>query len=233
MDTRCEVAKSGMRKLALVGIAGACLWASAANSATISIAIGVAPVLVAGPNAGGAAFLGSSGIFDVVSVGALGNNNELGTQTVQLQNDGGQAGSIVIWVTSQGLTSGALADNFTSSFTSNVLPAGWSVLEQTFVDNANGLWSGVLLSQFTFNAIGTNVQAALFAADNLFSVTHKYTITANALAGLANSTINLAFSEVPLPGALPLFAGGLVGLWALMRRRKKVASAKPLDRLAA
>ena len=57
MDTRCEVAKSGMRKLALVGIASACLWASAANSATISIAIGAAPVLVAGPNAGVADFL--------------------------------------------------------------------------------------------------------------------------------------------------------------------------------
>ena len=49
-----------------------------------------------------------------------------------------------------------------------------------------------------------------------YSVTHLYTIVATG-TGAALSTITLA---TPIPGALPLFAAGLLGLWALGRRRK-------------
>ena len=70
--------------------------------------------------------------------------------------------------------------------------------------------------------------AAVAASGNNYSVTHLYTIIASS-AGSALSTINL---QTPLPGALPLFATGLLGLWAL-RRKRKAAPAKSLDPVAA
>ena len=33
-------------------------------------------------------------------------------------------------------------------------------------------------------------------------------------------TLATSLNAVPLPGALPLFATGLIGLWALRRKRK-------------
>ena len=72
------------------------------------------------------------------------------------------------------------------------------------------------LGNTLFNAIGTSVAAAIAASGNNYSVTHLYTIVATG-TGSALSTITLA---TPLPGALPLFATGLLGLWALRRRRK-------------
>ena len=115
-----------------------------------------------------------------------------------------------------------MSSNWISSFTSNSLPTGWSVREQTFIDTANGLFTvtpGATVTQLgntLFNAIGTSVAAAIAASGNNYSVTHLYTIVATG-TGSALSTITLA---TPLPGALPLFATGLLGLWALRRRRK-------------
>jgi hypothetical protein len=68
------------------------------------------------------------------------------------------------------------------------------------------------------------VAAAIAASGNMYSVTHLYTIIATS-AGAALSTITLS---TPLPGALPLFATGLLGLWAV-RRKRKAAPAKSLD----
>jgi uncharacterized protein (TIGR03382 family) len=111
--------------------------------------------------------------------------------------------------------------NWISSFTSNSLPTGWSVREQTFIDTANGLFTttGATVTQLgntLFNAIGTSVAAALAPSGNNYSVTHLYTIVATG-TGAALSTITLA---TPIPGALSLFAAGVLGLWALGRRRK-------------
>ena len=119
--------------------------------------------------------------------------------------------------------------NWISSFTSNSLPTGWSVIEQTFIDTANGLFTttGATVTQLgntLFNAIGTSVTAAIAASGNNYSVTHLYTIVATG-TGAALSTINLQTLPIPLPGALPLFATGLLGLWAL-RRKRKAAPAK-------
>jgi hypothetical protein len=124
--------------------------------------------------------------------------------------------------------------NWISSFTSNSLPTGWSVREQTFIDTANGLYTttpgGTVtqLGNVLFNAIGTSVTAALAPSGALYSVTHLYTIVATG-AGSALSTITLA---TPIPGALPLFATGLLGLWAL-RRKRKAAPAESLDPVVA
>src|SRR5262249_44711443 len=104
---------------------------------------------------------------------------------------------------------------FISSFTSNLLPPGWTVTETTRLDINNNLWIGNLLSTTTFNAIGTNVQAAAgFTGPGPYSVTQEYTITASG-AGSANSTIDLS---TPESSAILLLGAGLVGLGLLLKR---------------
>jgi hypothetical protein len=219
--------------LALAGIASAFLWASTANSATVTI--GAAPGLVGAPTQVATSAAGATqfacvacnpaiwGVFNANQITATGRPinplpNILGSTSFQI--NAGEGGTLRVFVTSQGNTD--VNSNWISSFTSNSLPTGWSVREQTFIDTANGLFTvtpgGTVteLGNTLFNAIGTSVAAAIAASGNNYSVTHLYTIVATG-TGSALSTITLA---TPLPGALPLFAAGLLGLWALGRRRK-------------
>ena len=232
--------------LALAGIASAFLWASAANSATVTIGAAPgagplpAPTTVATSPLGATSFSCVScapaiwGVFNANQITATGRPinplpNILGSTSFQI--NAGEGGTLRVFVTSQGNTD--VNSNWISSFTSNSLPTGWSVREQTFIDTANGLFTttGATVTQLgntLFNAIGTSVAAALAASGNNYSVTHLYTIVATG-AGSALSTITLA---TPIPGALPLFATGLLGLWAL-RRKRKAAPAKSLDPVVA
>ena len=220
------------KHLALVGIASAFLWASTANSATVTI--GAAPGLVGAPTQVATSAAGATqfacvacnpaiwGVFNANQITATGRPinplpNILGSTSFNISTEG--AGTLRVFVTSQNNTD--VSSNWISSFTSNSLPTGWSVREQTFIDTANGLFTttGATVTQLgntLFNAIGTSVAAALAPSGNNYSVTHLYTIVATG-AGSALSTITLS---TPLPGALALFATGLLGLWALRRKRK-------------
>jgi hypothetical protein len=209
--------------LALVGIASAFLWASTANSATLTVGLAVdggAPVVVAGPSVGNVQFasLANFGVFTANQISATGRPitplpDILGSTSLNIAASG--PGTLRVYVTSQGNTD--VSNSWISTFTSNQLPAGWQVTEQTFLDPANGLFTTpIQLGSAIFNAIGTSVAAAVAASGANYSVTHLYTIVASG-AGLALSTINL---QTPIPGALPLFATGLIGLWALRRKRK-------------
>ena len=188
-----------------------------------------APVTVSTSAAGTTSFscLGCApavwGVFNANQITATGRPvnplpNILGSTSFQI--NAGEGGTLRVFVTSQNNTD-VNNGNWISSFTSNSLPTGWSVREQTFIDTANGLFTttGATVTQLgntLFNAIGTSVAAALAPSGNNYSVTHLYTIVATG-TGSALSTITLA---TPIPGALPLFATGLLGLWALGRRRK-------------
>jgi len=229
--------------LALTGIASAFLWVSAANAATVSVGAAPGPgpsafTTVASSASGAVSFSCSScngavwGVFNANQITATGRDinplpNILGSTSFNIDSTG--PGTLRVAVTSQNNTD-VNNQNWISSFTSNSLPTGWSVREQTFIDTANGLFTvtpgGTVtqLGNVLFNAIGTSVTAALAPSGALYSVTHLYTIVATS-AGSALSTITLA---TPIPGALPLFATGLLGLWAL-RRKRKAAPAKSLD----
>ena len=220
--------------LALAGIASAFLWASTANSATVTIGAAPGAGPLPSPNTVASSPLGATssscvscaaatwGVFSANQITATGRPvnplpNILGSTSFNISTEG--PGTLRIFVTSQGNTE--VNSNWISSFTSNSLPTGWSVREQTFIDTANGLFTttGATVTQLgntLFNAIGTSVAAALAPSGNNYSVTHLYTIVATG-TGSALSTITLS---TPLPGALPLFATGLLGLWALRRRRK-------------
>ena len=137
------------------------------------------------------------------------------------------AGTLRVYVTSQ--NNNDVSNVWLSAFTSNRLPTGWTVTEQTFLDPANGLFStAIALGTAVFNAMGTSAAAALAASGANYSVTHLYTIVATG-SGTANSTINLS---TPIPGALPLFATGLLGLWALRRKRKQNTPSENLEAVA-
>lgn len=218
--------------LALAGIASAFLWASTANAATVTIGLqeagvngGVITPVAVGVGSANIATL-PYGTFTANTVDGTGRPilplpDVLDSSSLNVSSS--SAGTLRIWVTSQ--NNNDVSNVWLSAFTSNRLPAGWSVTEQTFLDPANGLFStAIALGTAVFNAIGTSASAAIAASGNNYSVTHLYTIVATGL-GTANSTINLS---TPIPGALPLFATGLLGLWAL-RRKRKGAPAKSLD----
>jgi hypothetical protein len=231
------------RLLTFAGVAAAVLWASTANAATITIGF-----QQAGVNSGNITTL-TSGVAGVANV----NNLAYGTFTLNtvdgtgkpltpgnqllvsnaLDISGTTGGTLNVYVTSQGNT--LATPGFTSFFTENTLESGWTVTEQTFLDTGNGLFTtsglGVTaLGTAIFSAIGTSVAGALASAGpGLYSVTELFTIVATG-AGTAQSTINLV--ATPLPGALPLFATGLLGLWAL-RRKRKAKSAESLDPVVA
>jgi len=222
--------------MALAGIASAFLWASTANSATITIGL-----QQAGVNGGAitpvAVGIGSAAI-QTLPYGTFTANTVDGTgrpilplpdvlDSSSLNVSSTAAGTLRVYVTSQ--NNNDVSNVWLSAFTSNRLPTGWSVTEQTFLDPANGLFStAIALGTAVFYAIGSSASAAIAASGNNYSVTHLYTIVATG-AGVANSTINLS---TPIPGALPLFATGLLGLWAL-RRKRKTAPAESLDQAVA
>jgi hypothetical protein len=238
----CKDINMKAKLLALTGIASAFLWVSAANAATVSVGAAPGPgpsafTTVASSGSGSVTFSCTScaagvwGVFDANQITATGRPvnplpNILGSTSFNIDATG--PGTLRVAVSSQGNTD--VNSTWISSFTSNNLPTGWSVREQTFIDTANGLFTvtpgGTVtqLGNVLFNAIGTSVTAALAPSGALYSVTQLYTIVATS-AGSALSTITLA---TPIPGALPLFATGLLGLLAL-RRKRKAASAKSLD----
>ncbi len=222
----------------LLGLALVSLSASLANAATVTI--GAAPDILPPP----AAVASSSpngavdysclacdstvwGTFDSNQITATGRTTLplpgiLGSTAFTINASG--PGTLRVFVTSQNNDDVNNAP-WVSSFTSNSLPAGWKVTEQTFLDTANGLFTtsgGTVtkLGEGVFNNIGTSVATALVPSGDSYSVTHLYTVVASG-AGSALSTINL---QTPIPGALALFATGLLGLVALTGRRKRKLS---------
>ena len=140
------------------------------------------------------------GVFNANQITATGRPinplpNILGSTSFQI--NAGEGGTLRVFVTSQNNTD--VSSTWISSFTSNSLPTGWSVREQTFIDTANGLFTttGATVTQLgntLFNAIGTSVAAAIAASGGLYSVTHLYTIVATG-TGSALSTITTSYPD--------------------------------------
>jgi hypothetical protein len=210
--------------------------ASAVNAATISIgaAPGAGPVpapvlLTSGPGAavfscGIAACPAATGVFTANLITASGNPilplpELLGSTSFNVTSTG--AGSLRIYVTSQNNTD--VTTDWLSTFTSNSLPSGWTVTEETFLDVANGLFTtATALSSVVFNTIGTSVQQHNgLPSGALYSITHLYTIVATG-SGSALSTISISQVPGPIVGAgIPGLLAACGGLIALARRRRK------------
>ena len=156
------------------------------------------------------------------------------TIDVCCNSPGPPVGTLVVWMT----TSGNLGANlplgtqaFVSSFTDNLLPDGWTVQVDTFLDPADGIFTTTIpLSSHLFRgsepAFRQTVQAD--PGNGFYSVTARFTISANDVAGSANITADIAIAPAHVPG--PIVGAGLpglilacVGLLGWWRRRKKIA----------
>jgi hypothetical protein len=88
---------------------------------------------------------------------------------------------------------------------------------------------------FTF-AVVNGLNTLTIAGDGTVALTGfvttpmSFVLTANQAGSTFSMSASAIANPVPIPGALPLFASGVVGLWALGRRRKKQ---KQLQSLAA
>ena len=172
-----------------------------------------------------ASFSGSYGTFSSLLITAGGNAAlDAGTilNSTDLNGSSPTAGTINIFITTLGNTWTTGTQSIVNSFTTNLITAGWSVTEQTFYSATNALFGGTSLASVMFTAGDTTNQQTLSAllGDGPWSFTEEYTITATG-AGNVNNTIDANISAVPLPGALSLFAGGLLGLTILGRRKRK------------
>jgi hypothetical protein len=156
-------------------------------------------------------------------------NQLLGT-TIDVANT---PGTLVVWMTTTGHMAFPSLD-FESSFTQNLLPAGWTVQVDTFFDPADGIFTTTIpLASHLFTASDRTFHKTVRGVDTshgLYSVTERFTI--NAITGGGAGTITTADIEAihpsvsvpgPIAGAglpgLILAGGGLLG-WR--RRRQKI-----------
>ena len=112
----------------------------------------------------------------------------------------------------------------TSPFTTASSPA------TLFTATQNGVSAVVSLASASFaptfsgaTLIGLTITGTGTMAFTGFDTTPLLTfiLTANQAGTTFSASASAAASPVPVPGALPLFASGILGLWALGKRRKK------------
>lgn len=199
-------------------------WPVWADTVNIGLEEGGGPIATVASATGQTSFTGSFGSFSSVTVaghgqGVLTAPDLLFADTIDTATASG--GTLMVWVTDQGLSAPLGTLPFTSSFTANVVPAGWTITESTFVSSTNALFGGTPLSAATFSAIGTGIQTAMaVTGPGPYSVTEEFIISASG-AGDANNTIDLSATSVSATEPSPLIglAVGLVGVGFLLRRR--------------
>ena len=217
---------NNLRKIALSALSGVALLvtlASAADASVVTIGFSVgggAPaVLATGTNSATITAPVPTGTNSITAFAAPALPTDLLDSTSLNITTAGPL-TFSVFVTAQGLTSPTGLNTFQSNFTSNTLPAGWSVTEATFIDAGNGLFTtGSPLSTATFNAIGTSVKTALGnAGAGPYSLTEVYTVNATG-AGTVLSTISMS-AAVPEPSTWAMMILGFIGVGFMAYRRR-------------
>jgi len=176
--------------------------------------------------AGFAFYGGSYGTFNFNNLSAIGFPYTqaplaLGSTALDTSTSAGSS-TLTVWISQVGLVSPLGLQTWTSGFTQNLLTAGWTVTETTFLDVGNVKYGmGTLLDTQTFSAIGSSFESSVAdAGAGPFSLTHRYQISAVG-PGSANSTINTMVSAVPEPETYAMLLAGL-GLMGFVARRRRM-----------
>ncbi len=138
---------------------------------------------------------------------------------------------------------------FLSSFTSNALASGWSLIETTYVTTCPGgvcpvgtttgttapaglFGTANQLDTITFTGLGTNMQGAAnpgLAAP--YEITEEYTIVASGANDTTGASGNIDVSATPLPSTWTMLIASLLGLglFAYRGSKKRSSSVSMLD----
>jgi len=208
----------------LSGFALAAVLATSANASIVTIGVQEADF------SGGALTQVATGTNTAVvlnqSYGVFTINNISGSSDSTFLNSGNSLntsvsgpGTLSVFITASGLTSPVGGLTFLSSFTEQVLTAGFTVQMLTFLDNANGIFTTTTpLSSQAFSSIGSTVQAAdATSGPGLFSLTEEFIITATGTGG-ASSTI--VITAVPETSTWAMMILGFIGVGFAAYRRK-------------
>jgi len=208
--------------------AGLALSASANAATLVSIGLStdngatITPVGVAGATSSNVSTLSFNG-WEVTADAHVGFFPDL-LNSNTFDAKAADAGTLDVFVTVQNLT--ALAPGFLTGFTENLLSAGWSVTETSYLSAANALWTGAQLSTMDFSAVGSGTGFnGLTAGPNAYSVTERFHIVAN---GQGNAQSTLDITAVPEPATWGLMIVGFGGIGSMVRsnrRRQATATA--------
>lgn len=212
----------------IVAVAALTVTGGFAASANASVFLGFqhngGAIVTVDTDASIVSYAGAFGDFEVnVYSGTDGVYPQLlGTSGHTRNNTGGDAGTLDVYVTVTDLA--IVPPHFMSSFTTNVLPAGWTMTTATYANDDNALWGigGTLLSTKTFNNIGFFVHTADATLDAPYSITARYTIVAPTHG---ESLANIAVAGIPEPGAWALMIMGFGMAGAILRRRRTTVAA--------
>ena len=218
-----------MRKLGLLLGLAMVLGASAASANTVEIGVSVNNGAIATVASGGGEAAVSGAVFGNFTLDASGfGNPPLALPNLQDGNaigiaTSGSANTLQVFVTQTGVTALTGAQLLESSFTQNLLTAGWTVTATTFADNTNTAYGmQQMLNQVVFTS--SDITSDLFALAALgsgpFSLTEEWSFSA-PVSGQSNNTTDI-LAATPLPPAMQMFLGGLLlfggFLWASKRR---------------
>ncbi len=154
----------------------------------------------------------------------------LTTNTFNVNQLLGGTHDLVIDVLAIGLTGTGLLTNLLSTFSVSGLPDGWSIQEQTFINNVLQADTGV------FTGVSDSASAITAAVlSNPFSAEAIYTIHAVGIGNL-NGGVDISLAAVPVPAVgagLPGIIAGFAAFVAWGKRRARKKAGGQLYRLAA
>ena len=105
--------------------------------------------------------------------------------------------------------------------TGNLLNDAYLALAATDTNGGTSTVTETLSNNVTLTLLASGSTTATFTPIGSLLVLKDQINKGNGSGSADASILANGFSVVPLPGALPLFVGGLGGLWALTRRRKE------------
>jgi hypothetical protein len=211
----------GLFLIAAALAAGALVWSSGANALLITVNAGASPAFpptfeTIGTGNGSVAVPSTAVGSWSVEATAVGtpplSSGSLDSNTIDVQSTG--PGTLIVWVTEQGLTSPLGNVNFTSGLTTDILEGGISSATlSTFFSPTDGVSppNGTPLDSHLFTAIGTeSLDTTANPGAGPYSLQEVYVIHATG-AGNANLTIDLTSTALPEPASLALLGSALVG----------------------